>query len=133
MAESSVQSTLLSDGYAAFNDDDWDTVKALFCADVPGADRPQFPLWISMEGEEYRGREEIFAFLRDLRAGKTKAKLIGVADHGNRSITLDITTGGAGPHACADEVEFDEAGLIKVFRHCAVGTHEHAHEEPSAT
>lgn len=131
MAESSVQSTVLSDGYAAFNSDDFDTVEALFCEDVPGPNGPKFPLWISMEGTEYRGRGAIRTFLEGLRAGKTKAKLIGVADHGHKSITLDITTGGSGPHACADEVEFDEAGLIKVFRHCVAGTHQD-HEDHSA-
>jgi hypothetical protein len=125
MVKSSVQSTLIADGYAAFNAEDWDTVEALFCADDP-SDNPNFPLWVDMDGAEHRGRANVFAVLRSLRQGKTRANLLAVADHGDRSITLDITTGGVGPHACADEVEFDKDGLIKVFKHCSAGTH-HGH------
>ena len=98
MEESSVQSTLIADGYAAFNSDDWETVEALFCADTP-PENPEFPRWDDV-GLALRGRDAIFAHLRDLRQGKVKAKLLAVADHGHHSITLDISTGGAGPHAC---------------------------------
>ena len=134
MAESSVHSTLLSDGYAAFNKDDWTTVEALFCDDTP-PDNPEFPVWYPMhhehdEGpptpppEPIRGRVAIMRHLQDLRGTKVKAKLVGVADHGHTAVTLDISTGGhEGDHACADEVLFDDSGRIKSFRHCAAGLH----------
>jgi hypothetical protein len=54
---------------------------------------------------------------------------LGVGDHKNRSVTLDITLGGPeGPHACADLVEFDESGRIKVFKHCSTATHDDGHD-----
>jgi hypothetical protein len=132
MADSSVQSTLLSDGYAAFNADDWTTVEALFCDDTPDSESPQFPVWYPMDHNlgPIKGRAAIIRHLQELRQGNVKAKLLGVANHGHTSVTLDITTGGPmGPHACADEVEFDESSHIKSFRHCAAGLHHH--EEPS--
>lgn len=134
MAESSVHSTLLSDGYASFNKDDWAAVEALFCDDTP-ADTPQFPVWYPMHHQHdddppapppdpIRGRTAIVRHLQHLRETNVKAKLVGVAVHGHTAVTLDISTGGhEGDHACADEVSFDEAGRIRSFRHCAAGLH----------
>jgi hypothetical protein len=124
----SIQSAQLSKGYAAFNSDDWDTVRALLCPDTPDdAATPDFPVLYPMDGgqgSELKGREKIIDYLRELRAAAAEATLLGVADHGNKSITLDITLGGReGSHACADLVEFDDSGCIKVFRHCSTDTH----------
>lgn len=131
MAESSVHSTLLSDGYAAFNRDDWAAVEALFCDDTPDSDNPQFPVWYPMHHPHdqdppspIRGRAAIMRQLQSLRGTKVKVKLVGVADHGHTAVTLDISTGGReGNHACADEVVFDDTGRITSFRHCAAGLH----------
>ena len=130
MVESSVQSTLISDGYAAFNKGDWATVRELFCDDSTDENgQVEFPLWEKMEHEgPIRGRSAIIDYLQELREDGVKAKLLAVADHGHTSVTLDISTGGEGPHACADEVEFDASGRIKVFRHCVAG---HKHEAAS--
>lgn len=129
MVQFSVQSTLLSEGYAAFNADDWDAVKELFCEDTPSKD-PEFPAWYPMDGgDPVRGWQAILQLLQGLRADGAEAQLLGVADQGNSSLTLDVTFGSheQGPHACADKVEFDEAGRIKVFWHCAAATHKHGH------
>jgi hypothetical protein len=135
MAESSVHSTLLSDGYAAFNNDDWAAVEELFCDDTPNSDKPEFPVFYPMHHQHdeeppkpppdpLRGRAAIVGHLQSLRGQKLKAKLVGVADHGHTAVTLDISTGGhEGDHACADEVLFDDTGRIKSFRHCAAGLH----------
>ena len=131
MVESSVQSTLISDGYAAFNSNDWATIRELLCDDTTDDNGDLFPLFDRMEHEgPIRGKEAIIAHLQEMREDKVKAKLLGVADHGHTSVTLDISTGGKGPHACADEVEFDASGRIKVFRHCVAGHHV---EEGSST
>ncbi|MDQ1516844.1 MAG: hypothetical protein QOE80_2674 [Actinomycetota bacterium] len=135
----STQSTQLSEGYAAFNranadenDPNWSIVEELFCEDRPNSDQPEFPVWYAMDGERvFKGRQAILGHLQSLRADKTKATLLGVGDHGNKSITLDITLGGTeGPHACADLVEFDESGRITLFRHCSTATHEHGQGPP---
>jgi len=131
MVESSVQSTLISDGYAAFNKGEWQIVRDLLCDDTHDDNGDvEFPLWERMEHDAehplIRGKERIIDYLRELRDDGVKAKLLGVADHGHTSVTLDISTGGKGPHACADEVEFDESGHIKIFRHCVAGHHHQA-------
>jgi len=126
MVQSSVNSTLISDGYTAFNANDWQTVEALFCQDDPAdSDNPDFPAFYPMDrwDRPIKGRNAIVTHLQGLRAAGLEARLVAVADHGHKLITLDITTGGGAPHACADEVEFDEHGLIKVFKHCAAATH----------
>ncbi|HKN38374.1 MAG TPA: hypothetical protein VJ456_04590 [Acidimicrobiia bacterium] len=133
----STQSTQLSEGYAAFNradgnnpnDPNWAIVAALFCDDTPDAANPDFPVWHPMDGgAAITGQQAIIAHLRGLRAAAAQATLVGVADHGNKSITLDVTLGGPeGSHACADKVEFDESGCIKVFWHCSTDTHENGH------
>jgi len=140
----STQSTQLSEGYAAFNradgnnpnDPNWAIVAALFCQDTPDdAATPDFPVLHPMDGgAAITGRQAIIAHLQGLRAGgvagppPAQATLVGVADHGNKSITLDVTLGGPeGSHACADKVEFDESGCIKVFWHCSTDTHENGH------
>jgi hypothetical protein len=130
MVQSSVNSTLISVGYAAFNADDWDTVRALFSPDDPDGN---FPVFYPMDHWDHpiTGRDNIVKHLQGLRGAGLEARLLAVADHGQKSITLDITTGGGDPHACADEVEFDEHGLIKVFKHCAAATHDH-HEHPGS-
>ena len=99
------------------------------------AANPDFPVWHPMDGgAAITGRQAIIAHLQGLRAGgvagppPAQATLVGVADHGNKSITLDVTLGGPeGSHACADKVEFDESGCIKVFWHCSTDTHENGH------
>lgn len=132
MVESSVQSTLISDGYAAFNNNDWQTVRDLLCDDeFDDKGNVEFPLWERMEHDDpqkppIRGKEAIIELLQEMREDGVKAKLLGVADHGHTSVTLDISTGGQGPHACADEVEFDASGRIKIFRHCVAGHHNQA-------
>ena len=126
MVESSVQSTLISDGYAAFNNDQWAIVRELLCDDTEDDNgNVEFPLFERMEHDKppIRGKNAIVEHLQKMREDGVKAKLLGVADHGHTSVTLDISTGGKGPHACADEVEFDESGRIKVFRHCVAGHH----------
>jgi len=135
----SIQSTRLSEGYAAFNradadqnDPNWSIVEELFCEDRPNSDQPDFPVWYAMDHVTvHKGRQAILAYLQSLRAANTKATLLGVGDHGNKSITLDITLGGdpEAPHACADIVEFDKSGRIEVFRHCSTATHEDEHPE----
>ena len=126
----STHSTALSEGYAAFNRDDWDAVEAVFCKDDPDSDNPEFPVWYAMNHVDvFKGRQAILQHLKSLRAAATRANLVGVGDHGNKSVTLDITLGSPeGPHACADEVEFDESGCIKVFRHCSAATHQDGHK-----
>jgi hypothetical protein len=136
MTQLSVQSTQITEGYAAFNDangnepndPNWAIVEAVFCKDTPDTN-PEFPVWHPMDGEAaIRGRKAIIAHLRGLRAAPAQATLVGVADHGNKSITLDVTFGGPeGSHACADKIEFDESGCIKVFWHCATDTHGNGH------
>lgn len=129
MVQFSVQSTQLSEGYAAFNANSWDAVQELFCEDTPDSENPEFPAWYPMGGgDPKKGRQAILELLQGLRADGVKAQLLGVADHGDKSLTLDVTLGGdEGPHACADKVEFDESGRIKVFWHCATNTHGHGH------
>ena len=124
MVESSVQSTLISDGYAAFNQNQWEIVRELLCDDTHDDNgNVEFPLFERMEHNEppIRGKNAIIEHLQQMREDGVKARLLGVADHGHTSVTLDISTGGTGPYACADEVEFDESGRIKVFRHCVAG------------
>ena len=129
MVQFSVQSTQLSEGYAAFNVDDWDAVKELFCEDTPDSENPEFPVWHPMDGgTPIKGRQAILQLLQGLRADGAKAQLVGVADHGNTSLTLDVMLGShEGSHACADKVEFDESGRIRAFWHCAAATHKHGH------
>ena len=117
----STQSTQLSKGYAAFNSGDWDTVRALFCQDDAATG---FPVFHPMGGgAAITGREAIIAELQRLRAAAAQATLVGVADHENKSNTLDITLGGPdGSHACADLVVFDDSGFIKEFWHCNTET-----------
>jgi hypothetical protein len=138
MVQFSVQNNQLSKGYDDFNAVDPAAAAApigrivdeLFCEDSPqNTTEPDFPLWYPMNGgAPKRGRNEISAHLAGLRAAGVKATLLAVADQGNTSITLDSTSGGdEGPHACADKVEFDESGRIKVFWHCSSATHKDGH------
>jgi hypothetical protein len=142
MVQFSVQSSQLSKGYDAFNaanpdstadenDAHWSFMKSLFCADTPFAESAEieFPVWYPMDGgDPLRGWNEISAELQRLRGADANAQLLMVADHGENSITLDFTTGGPeGAHLCADKVEFDEQGLIRVFWHCSTNTHQHGH------
>ncbi|HEX6382009.1 MAG TPA: nuclear transport factor 2 family protein, partial [Acidimicrobiia bacterium] len=83
MVESSVQSTLISDGYAAFNKGDFATVRELFCDDTE-ENGEVFPLWEKMDHEgPIRGRTAIIDYLTGLREDGVKAKLLAVADHGH--------------------------------------------------
>ena len=92
MVESSVQSTLISDGYAAFNKGDFATVRELFCDDTE-ENGEVFPLWEKMDHEgPIRGRTAIIDYLTGLREDGVKAKLLAVADHGHTAVTLDIST-----------------------------------------
>jgi hypothetical protein len=136
MLQFSVRSAQLSKGYEAFNrakhdsaddDPDWKFIRALFCQDS-GSDaegKPEFPLWYPEHDptQPKKGQQEIIDHLRTLRQDN-QAELWGVFDDGNKSIIVDFTSPSPeGPHLCADEVEFDESGLIKVFKHCTTATH----------
>ncbi|MGH8991969.1 MAG: nuclear transport factor 2 family protein [Acidimicrobiia bacterium] len=118
-------------GYAAFNDGDDATLAELLSDHV---------VWHLMDSDDtIEGKEAVVAYLLQLRGGGTEAELFGVYSHEQAAVTLDFTSGGVeGPHACADKIEFDDAGLICEVWHCATGTHRHGdgghpdHDQDSA-
>jgi hypothetical protein len=118
-------------GYAAFNDGKREILEQVFCENLKDDnDVLEFPAWHLMDSTEVkRGQEEVIDYLLDtLRDGDqgARAEFLGVASHGNTSISVDYTYNGpGGDHACADKIVFDEAsGRIKEVWHCSTDTHE---------
>ena len=113
----SKRNTILN-GYAAFNDADWDTLRELLCEDV---------VWHPMNHDDpdIHGRDEVLAHLQDLRTSN-EAEFLGAAIHEDTAVTVDFThsVGDEGDHACGDRIRFDHnSGCIAEVWHCV--THPH--------
>ena len=108
-------------GYAAFNDGDWDALRALLSPQIVWHPMPD-----TDEPGDKEGPDDVIAHLQHLRE-TTEVEFVGMTSHDDFAITLDytFTTSGHGDHGCADTIKFDEDGLIREVWHCAAATHHH--------